>query len=257
MARKPDDAPHPKNGLHDVIGIVLLLFGALLLLAQWSFDRYDLSFYKEPHNKHVHNLIGPMGAHFAHWFFVLLGLGAYLLPWFCGLFGVAFLFGVLSFLRERVRWFLLWTVVLLISVTGVFYVLDSHNLVGYARERIGASNAGGELGRLTFEYGFWMLGNLGATIVYAALGLISLLFLTNFHLGRWIRALWAKAAAPEDAFKSEEELALEKRARELEKQKRKLEEEVGRADKTGKTPSGLGADGLPVPEPHPFSLPAF
>jgi S-DNA-T family DNA segregation ATPase FtsK/SpoIIIE len=95
-----------------------------------------------------------------------------------------------------------------------------------------------------------MLGNLGATIVYAALGLISLLFLTNFHLGHWIRALWQKEnASPEDALKSAEELALEKRAQELEKQKRKLEEQVGRAEKTEKTGSGLGADGLPVPEP--------
>jgi S-DNA-T family DNA segregation ATPase FtsK/SpoIIIE len=250
MARKSDDASSSKNGLHDVIGIVLLLFGALLLLAQLSFDRYDLAFYKEPHNKHVHNLIGPMGAHCAHWLFVLLGLAAYLLPWICGLFGVAFLFSVLPYLRERVRWFSLWTVVLLIAVTGVFYILDSHNLAGYARENIGASNAGGEAGRLTFEYAFWMLGNLGAVIVYAALGLISLLFLTNFHLGHWVRAIWSKEnAAPEDAFKSAEELALEKRARELEKQKRKLEEEVGRSGKNEKPASGLGADGLPVPEP--------
>src|ERR1017187_7815491 len=105
MARKSDDAPHSKNGLHDVIGIVLILFIALpLLLAQWSFDRYDLPFYKEPHNRHVHNLIGPMGAHLAHWFFVLLGLGAYLLPWICGLFGAAHVFNRFSFFRERLRW---------------------------------------------------------------------------------------------------------------------------------------------------------
>ncbi len=250
MARKSGEAPNSKNGMRDVIGIVLLLFGALLLLAQLSFDRYDLAFYKEPHNKHVHNLIGPMGAHFAHWFFVLLGLGAYLLPWMAGLFGVAFLFGVLPHLRERARWFSLWIAVLLIAVTGVFYLLDAHNLAGFAREHIGASNAGGEAGRLTFEYAFWMLGNLGAAIVYSALGLISLLFLTNFRLGHWIRAIWSKEnAAPEDQFKTEEELALEQRARELEKQKRKLEEQVGLSEKMEKTASGLGADGLPVPEP--------
>src|ERR1019366_6617986 len=249
MARKSGDAPSSNRGLNDVIGIVLIVFAALLLLSQLSFDRHDLAFYVEPHNKHAHNLIGPMGAHFAHWFFMLLGLGAYLLPWISGLFGVAFLTRWLSFFRERVRWCLLWTAVLLISVTGLCYVLDLNHLAGYARESIGASNAGGELGRLTFEFGFCMLGNLGATIVYSALGLISLLFLTNFHLGHWIRALWSKDAAPEDAFKSEEELALEKRARELEIQKRKLEEQVGRSEKTEKTNSGLGADGLPVPEP--------
>ena len=42
---------------------------------------------------------------------------------------------------------------------------------------------------------------------------------------------------------------MDKRADELQKQKRKLEEELGRVDKPEKISSGLGADGLPVPEP--------
>jgi S-DNA-T family DNA segregation ATPase FtsK/SpoIIIE len=96
-----------------------------------------------------------------------------------------------------------------------------------------------------------MLGNLGAMIVYFALGLISLLFLTNFQLGPWIRSLWPNKedVAPEDEDKSDAELSLEKRARELEKQKRQLEEEVGRGVKPEKAASGLGADMQPVPEP--------
>ena len=250
MARKSGDAPNSNHGLNDVIGIALLAVALLLLVAQLSFDRYDLASVRIPPNKEIHNWVGTVGAHLAHWFFVGFGLGAYLLPWLSASFGVSYLFGIPAFLRERVRWFVLWLAVLLVSVTGLFYILDLHGFAGYAKERIGASNAGGELGRLTYECGFWMLGTIGATIVYAALGLISLLFLTNFHLGHWIRALLQKEnAAPEDAFKSAEELALEKRAQELEKQKRKLEEQVGRAEKTEKTGSGLGADGLPVPEP--------
>jgi S-DNA-T family DNA segregation ATPase FtsK/SpoIIIE len=250
MARKSGDAPNSNHGLNDVIGIALLAVALLLLVAQLSFDRYDLASVRIPPNKEIHNWVGTVGAHLAHWFFVGFGLGAYLLPWLSASFGVSYLFGIPAFLRERVRWFVLWLAVLLVSVTGLFYILDLHGFAGYAKERIGASNAGGELGRLTYECGFWMLGTIGATIVYAALGLISLLFLTNFHLGHWIRALLQKEnAAPEDAFKSAEELALEKWAQELEKQKRKLEEQVGRAEKTEKTSSGLGADGLPVPEP--------
>ncbi len=62
--------------------------------------------------------------------------------------------------------------------------------------------------------------------------------MTNFHLSRWLRALGPKdEAAPEDASQSAEELALEKRAKELEKQKRKLEEEVGRGAKSEKPPA--------------------
>ncbi len=75
--------------------------------------------------------------------------------------------------------------------------------------------------------------------------------MTNFQLGHWIRAIFSKTEA-DSAPKSSEEAALEKRARELEKQKRKLEDEVDRfekPEKIEKTAMGLGADGLPVPEP--------
>src|ERR1035437_2434703 len=260
MARKSGDAPNSKNGLNDVIGIVLILFIALpLLCAQLSFDRNDISFITTHLNKPLHNWIGLIGAWLAYGSFCLLGGAAYLLPLLAGIFGVSYLFNFFGYLREHIRWSLLWTVVLLVSVSGVLYIADDGGHNGRFHLLKGIPSAGGMLGYLTYgqtqnwEFGFCLLGNLGATIVYAALGLISLLFLTNFHLGGWIRALWQqKNAAPEDAFKSAEEIALEKRARELDKQKRKLEEEVGRSekpDKVEKISSGLGADGLPVPEP--------
>jgi S-DNA-T family DNA segregation ATPase FtsK/SpoIIIE len=72
------------------------------------------------------------------------------------------------------------------------------------------------------------------------LSLISLLFLTNFQLGEWIRRFLQKEPAAAEP-KSADETALERRARDLEKQAKKLQEEVQR--------SGLGADLLPVPEP--------
>ena len=73
--------------------------------------------------------------------------------------------------------------------------------------------------------------------------LISLLFLTNFRLGEWIRTFLKeeKAIAELAEPKSAEEIALERRARDLERQAKKLQEEVAR--------SGLGADMQPVPEP--------
>ena len=262
MAKKSGENSnaHSKNGFNDVIGIVLILFIALpLLIAQFSFDINDIAFHTTSFNKHAHNWIGPLGAHLAHWFFLLVGQGAYLLPWISGAFGLSYLFGIPHFLRERVRWFLLWSVLLLISVTGIFHLLDINHYAGHASERIGASHAGGGLGWLTYDYGFWMMGTIGAAIVYAALGLIALLFLTNFHLSTWIRLLMRKENfTPVEGKKSPDELALEKRAQELEKQKRQLEEEVGKSGKfperaadklPEKVSSGLGADGLPVPEP--------
>ena len=243
-----------KNGFNDVIGIALLALALLLLVAQLSFDYHDIPFSGDPHNKPIHNWIGTIGAYLAWLTFLPFGLTAYLLPWLFAAFGAAYLLNFLGYLRENLRWSLLWTGLLLVSICGLLFILDNARLLGSAHVGIGAQSAGGALGYVTYgqyahrEFGFCLLGNLGATIVYASLGLISLLFLTNFHLGGWIRVLLQKAPAAEDEAKSADELALEKRARELEKQKRVLEQEVQKSSGSA-APSGLGADGQPVPEP--------
>jgi S-DNA-T family DNA segregation ATPase FtsK/SpoIIIE len=260
MAKKSGETP--KHGFNDVIGIVLILFIALpLLCAQLSFDRNDISFLTTHLNKPVHNWIGLIGAWLAYGSFCMFGGAAYLVPLLAGIFGVSFWFGFFGYIKERLGWSLLWTVVLLLSVTGVLFMADDGGHNGRFHLAKGIQSAGGMLGYLSYgqtnnwEFGFCLLGNLGATIVYSALGLISLLFLTNFHLGHWIRAVLHKdnfSAAEEP--KSEEEVALEKRAKELEKQKRALEQEVQKSAGAATVlavpaPSGLGADGLPVPEP--------
>ena len=250
MAKKPGDNPSSKNGFNDVIGIALLALALLLLVAQLSFDRGDLSSVRIPPNKEIHNWIGVIGAYLAWFTFVPLGLAAYVLPWISAAFGVAYLMDFLGYLRERLRWCLLWTALLFVSITGLLHLANNVDLIKDWTQSISAYFAGGWLGYLTYgrlntyDYGFVLLGRLGATVVYAALGLISLLFLTNFQLGHWIRILLQKVeSAPGDELKSGEEIVLEKRARELEKQKRQIEAEVV------KVASGLGADGQPVPEP--------
>jgi DNA segregation ATPase FtsK/SpoIIIE, S-DNA-T family len=254
MSRKTGE--DSKNGFNDVIGVALLAVALLLLVAQFSFDRYDLSFFRDPHNKPVHNWIGPLGAYLAWGIFLPLGLVAYLVPPLLAIFGAAYLLNFLGYLRERLRWSLLWSAMLIVSLTGLLYLADNGGGRGKLHETIGAQSIGGWLGFMTYgqtenyNYGFSLLGPLGATIIYAALCLISLLFLTNFQLGEWIRALFDRQSAViQTEQKSPEEMALEKRALELEKQRRRLEEQVGRSEKIEKSASGLGADLQPVPEP--------
>jgi S-DNA-T family DNA segregation ATPase FtsK/SpoIIIE len=246
MSRKSPSDSH--NGFADVIGVALLAAALLLLVAQFSFDTRDISGLNLPPNKSTHNWIGPLGAYLAWGTFLPLGVAGYLLPWLFAAFGVAYLLNFLKYLRERLRWSLLWSATLLISLTGLLYMMDEAGLLGKIKETIGSLSAGGWLGWVTYgqtphyEYGFCLLGRVGATIVYSALCLISLLFLTNFRLGEWIRRLLKKekepaAVEPESA----DEIALDRRARELERQAKKLQEEVAR--------SGLGADMQPVPEP--------
>ncbi|HTQ50686.1 MAG TPA: DNA translocase FtsK [Candidatus Acidoferrales bacterium] len=252
MSRKT--STNSGHGFGDIIGVALLAVALLLLVAQWSFDHRDIGFLvSSPSEKSVtvHNWIGPFGAYLAWASFIPLGLVAYLLPFLLGMFGLAYLVNFPGHLRERLGWSLTWSIVLLISITGLLCILSNAGWFRKPSEDIGSlTGAGGFLGYLTFgqtpryEYGLSLLGSIGATIVYLALCLISLLFLTHFKLGEWIRRLLEKVPTRADA-ESEpvpaEEGALEHRARELEKQAKRLQEEVAR--------TGLGADMQPVPEP--------
>jgi S-DNA-T family DNA segregation ATPase FtsK/SpoIIIE len=244
MSRKsPSDSG---RGFNDVIGVALLLLVALpLLVAQLSFDRYDLSFIRIPVNKPVHNWIGPFGAHIAYASFFIFGIGAYAFPLLVAVFGLGYLFNFWSYLRERRLWFGIWGLVLMLSLTGLLNMMDG--IFKPLRETLDAQSAGGWVGQTLFQFklfgldwGFWVLGSVGATIVYLAFCFISLLFLTDFQLGEWIRHVLQKEPAVAEP-KSADEIALERRARDLEKQAKKLQEEVQR--------SGLGADMQPVPEP--------
>ncbi len=243
MSRKSSsDSPH---GFGDIIGVALLAAALLLMVAQLSFDRYDLASVRMPPNKPVHNWIGPFGAHIAHWSFFFFGVGAYALPLLLAAFGVAYLFNFLGWLRQRSGWSILWAAVAVLSLTGLLHMTDSTALAARWREKITAPFIGGWLGYFPYEYGFWMLGGVGATIVYGALYLISLLFLTNFRLGEFLRGWFGGQLNPEGM--PPEEAALERRARELKKEAIKLQEEVAR---TTPVPSGLGPDLKPVPPPN-------
>jgi S-DNA-T family DNA segregation ATPase FtsK/SpoIIIE len=237
MSRKASASP--SNGFGDIIGVALLAVALLLLVAQFSFDHEDISFLRVGPKVSTHNWIGPFGAYFAWSFFWLFGVAAYFLPLLFAVFGAAYLFNFLGYLVQRSRWSVLWAAVLVMSLTGLLHMMDGARIAGGVRLRIGAPFFGGYLGYVPYEYLLWMLGGVGAIIINATLCLISLLFLTNFRLGDWLRGSFG--ARPETAGLSTEEIALEQRARELKKQAEKLEQEVAR--------SGLGADMKPVPTP--------
>ncbi len=220
------------------------MVAVLLLVAVLSFDRYDLASVRTPPNKPAHNWIGPLGAHMAFLCFRLFGIAGYMLPLAVVFVGLGCFFPSLSYLRRRWPWAL----VLLFSCMGLLHLLDrpylehlndTSSLYSRARISMSAPSLGGFVGMTLYDFGFWVLGPIGAAIVYVAIDLISLLFLTNFQLGDWVRKLWASFSKTKPA--SVEEQALERRAKELQKQKTELEEQVAR--------SGLGPDLKPVPEP--------
>jgi DNA segregation ATPase FtsK/SpoIIIE, S-DNA-T family len=239
MARKESRSAAHARGFSDVIGILMIAAALLLLVAQLSFDRYDVDGNRVPPNRTVHNWIGTVGAYGAYGLFFLFGAGAFVLPVILTVFGLGYLFEFFSYLKRQ--W--LWAGVLFVSGLGFFALYSDH--FETLKQNLNAPSAGGLVGiqmnRLVFDY----FGVPGATILFALGYLLSLMFLTNFQFGDWLRTrlaeIKARAADKRNKEWTPEEKALARRARELERQARQLQEEV--------RISGLGADLQPVPEP--------
>jgi S-DNA-T family DNA segregation ATPase FtsK/SpoIIIE len=269
MARKDSAKPmrEQPRGFSDIIGIVLIAAALLLLVAQLSFDSKDVGVNRVPPNETTRNWIGTAGAFGANGLFLLFGAGAFVLPVLLLLFGLGYLFEFLSYLKRR--W--IWAAVLFLTCLGFFDLYSTK--LETLRVNLNAPSAGGLLGQVMNSVLFGHFGKPGATIIFGTLYVISILFLTNFHLGAWLRKTWAlrrEAAVAANQGEEEdtsdwspEEKALSRRARDLEKQARRLQEQLDR-DRSRETAkerdkdkdkekekerSGLGPDLRPVPAP--------
>jgi DNA segregation ATPase FtsK/SpoIIIE, S-DNA-T family len=222
----------------DTLGVVLIAFALMLAVAQWSFEARDLKFLFDPPNRPAHNLIGPVGAHLAYGVFFLFGVAGYLVPLLLVFFGLGCLLQFLSYLKRR--W--AWALILLICTMGLVEL--NAPLFQAATDHLNTT-AGGIVGTFLTQV-FNVFGKAGATIVFVTLYCISLLYLTNFQLGEWLRGVVAWYRERREAGLPEEQ-KLERRAKELKQEAAELREEVAKA---GLNPNaGLGADLQPVPEP--------
>ena len=233
MARKASVNSESSRGFNDIIGIVMMGFAVLLLVALFSYHPRDVSANILPTNPSVRNWIGPFGAWMACGCFRWAGAAAYVLPVLLFLGGLGCFFDSFAYLRRR--W--LWELVLFLCLMGLLDLYKDR--LETLQSNINAT-AGGILGLNLNQRLFDYFGKAGATILYLMLYFISMLFLTNFQLGNWLRAIWGRREAPVDGTPPDEQ-ALDRRARDLQKQVSKLQEQSDR--------SGLGADMKPVPAP--------
>ena len=235
MARKAtatadSDSGH---GFNDIIGIVLMGSAMLLLVALVSYNPHDVSANGLPTNLAKRNWVGPFGAWMAYSCLLIIGAAAYELPAMLVLLGLGCFFEYFAYLRRR--W--AWAVVLLLCCIGL---LDLYRFTLSNLEHNLYTTAGGIIGINLNRYLFGYFGTVGATIIFLMLAFISVLQLTNFQFGEWVRTIWHRRTEAASGGTPEEQ-ALERRARELRKQEKKLQEEVEK--------SGLGADLKPVPAP--------
>src|SRR5687768_12050414 len=157
MARKDSAKAGSHRGFNDIAGFVALGVGLLLLLAQVSYDPYDVAKNKVPPNATAHNWIGPVGAYIAYYLFLTFGAAAFAIPIFCFGYGLSHLVEVLGYLRRRKTWAL----ILFVSLVG-FFDLHSSWFKGLGRNI--HAPTGGVVGQHLNDWVFRKFGIPGATI---------------------------------------------------------------------------------------------
>ena len=239
-----------------VIGIALLTGALLLLLALQTFDAGDLASNKTPPNDPPENAIGTAGARTADIAFFLTGYAAHMIPFLLIIFGVSLVTPYLDHLRHKWKGWVA-ALVYMVSVMGLLEVykdgfkglIDSH----------GMPSLGGIFG-MGIHFLFQWFGVIGSTIIYSALLLSSLYFLTNLQpveLWHWTVDTWEnwreRLADPGLATGGPSQKTIKRKTKRLERdlarQKQAIEQEIGQAASELKADQGLGADLKPVPKP--------
>jgi DNA segregation ATPase FtsK/SpoIIIE, S-DNA-T family len=238
MARRAEETEEHR-GVSEIAGLLLICAAFLLLISLFSFDRNDLAVNRVPANAQINNWIGPVGAHMSNAFFFTFGITAYLWPVLLLGAGIGYLVQFFGFLRKRWPWALL----LIVATTGtfdLFSVTINQVLDGTLKQNLNVPSLGGYLGITMNDYVFRSyFGMLGSSAIFITLYLVSLIGLTGVQFSEWLQ--YFKPGAALENVDAMDEKGLEKRARELAKQAKQLEEEMAN--------SGLGADLKPVPEP--------
>ncbi|MDO8349447.1 MAG: DNA translocase FtsK 4TM domain-containing protein, partial [Planctomycetota bacterium] len=172
------------------------------------------------------------------------------------LFGLGCFTDAFAFARRRWPWLAVLTI-----VTAAAFDLNAPAL----RRIIGDEELpGGLLGNLLNNYIFHFIGYAGSTTAFLALYLLTLLALSDFQLFDWIRSWWERRRAAADAALDEEQ-RLERKARLLEKEARRLQEVVdrerpatrgsNRPTEDGDGPVITAKGGVPEPDSKPLPEP--
>jgi len=184
--------------------ILFIMAGLLILISLIFYDPSRSSFYTYPPQIHPHNYIGRAGTFLATYLYLVLGIGAFLLPFFL------FWIGIKKIKEEKIKSFFprsLGFLIFIIAFCSSLYLLGLD--ISSFRE------GGGVLG-LYFSHGFLSLfGRVGTPLLLTGLFIISLLLtvdLSPFLAKRRIKKeLGIKKSLPPSLHKEEEKESLEEK----------------------------------------------
>jgi len=215
-------------GLQRFWGIVLLPVCLFLALSLYSYDWRDIALLQAPPNNPPCNLIGPVGAWLSFILLMTFGLGAYLVPLWCLVFGLLLIFRG----QERLWPRLVWCALIMLAVTALLELREGA-LAGVCR-RLNIPDAGGmPAGLLARGVLVRGLSPVGTGILVWSLLVVSLVMFLGLHALR-AAAAGARAAARSAAAFVRRRLAerqdrrhvIEKEQRDIEKRRRRLEETI-------------------------------
>ncbi len=254
-----------EHGFRLVGGIILLASCLFLAIALFSYNWRDISILHTPPNNPPYNLIGPVGAWLSFVLYGLIGVGAYLTPIYCFIFGLILIFDHEKRVWPRGAW--LGSILLcLISIIE----LNSFEWTATC-ERLNIIFAGGLFGRLVIS-GLLIkfMGEVGAYILTIAFLIISFILLievrnilkgariTVSNVTLAINKLQANIEARQDG-----KQRIENEERQIEKRRRRLEKEIERKTKKEKSikskeeiiPQTVSKPIPLVKKPKPFKRP--
>ena len=262
MAKPKPTRTGPSLG-QEVIALAILGTGILLLLALFSFDPRDLSFYSQPPQNPKANLVGPAGAYLGGILFLLFGLGSYLFP-------VVFIAGgLLLFFAKEVRYSQKFILLGILLVTGacllqlaapVFGPSLANPLFSGARGLEGTPSPagkmpGGYIGYfLNDKFLAPILGQVGAVLVFGLSYLVVLVLLFEFRPAELARAFGEAGRALVDQYldyrirKAQPSERLELEQKKLEIEQKRLRRRL--AKEKAATPSPAPTSSTP-PTPAP------
>ena len=268
MAKLKPTRTGPTLG-QEVIALAILGTGILLLLALFSFDPRDLSFYSQPPQNPKANLVGPAGAYLGGILFLLFGLGSYLFP-------VVFIAGgLLLFFAKEVRYSQKFILLGILLVTGASLLQLAAPAFGPSLANPLFSGARGlevtpsPAGKMPGGYiGYFLndkclapiLGQVGAVLVFGLSYLVVLVLLFEFRPAELARAFGEAGRALVDHYldyrirkaQPSERIELEQKKLEIEQKRlrRRLAKEKAATQTSSSptTPTSTPAPNRPTPK---------
>ena len=268
MAKLKPTRTGPTLG-QEVIALAILGAGILLLLALFSFDPRDLSFYSQPPQNPKANLVGPAGAYLGGILFLLFGLGSYLFP-------VVFIAGgLLLFFAKEVRYSQKFILLGILLVTGASLLQLAAPAFGPSLANPLFSGARGlevtpsPAGKMPGGYiGYFLndkflapiLGQVGAVLVFGLSYLVVLVLLFEFRPAELARAFGEAGRALVDHYldyrirkaQPSERIELEQKKLEIEQKRlrRRLAKEKAATQTSSSptTPTSTPAPNRPTPK---------